>query len=116
MIRRPPRSTLFPYTTLFRSYTKDPDAVLDYKFDWKSNTNGRGYTDWLGTSETISSIAITADTGITVDSSALADTNTSVLVWLSGGTVGTTYSVACKIVTSASRTDERTMTVTVAER
>src|SRR2546430_8960004 len=25
MIRRPPRSTLFPYTTLFRS---DPDAVL----------------------------------------------------------------------------------------
>src|SRR2546425_2742975 len=22
MIRRPPRSTLFPYTTLFRSYTK----------------------------------------------------------------------------------------------
>src|SRR3712207_8465601 len=23
MIRRPPRSTLFPYTTLFRSYTDD---------------------------------------------------------------------------------------------
>src|SRR2546425_5922772 len=23
MIRRPPRSTLFPYTTLFRSYTRD---------------------------------------------------------------------------------------------
>src|SRR5690242_21625464 len=29
MIRRPPRSTLFPYTTLFRSYqTGDPRAVL----------------------------------------------------------------------------------------
>ena len=28
MIRRPPRSTLFPYPTLFRSY-----HVLDYKFD-----------------------------------------------------------------------------------
>src|SRR3712207_8783590 len=28
MIRRPPRSTLFPYTTLFRS---DIDAVLDQK-------------------------------------------------------------------------------------
>jgi len=36
MIRRPPRSTLFPYTTLFRSYVTclevgqyaDPDAVL----------------------------------------------------------------------------------------
>src|SRR2546426_7665824 len=30
MIRRPPRSTLFPYTTLFRSLALDPDdaAVL----------------------------------------------------------------------------------------
>src|SRR3712207_7581077 len=27
MIRRPPRSTLFPYTTLFRSCGVDPDAV-----------------------------------------------------------------------------------------
>src|SRR2546430_14489403 len=26
MIRRPPRSTLFPYTTLFRSDYGDPDA------------------------------------------------------------------------------------------
>src|SRR2546422_7035478 len=28
MIRRPPRSTLFPYTTLFRSTGGKPDAVL----------------------------------------------------------------------------------------
>src|SRR5438445_7580806 len=28
MIRRPPRSTLFPYTTLFRSRQHSPDAVL----------------------------------------------------------------------------------------
>src|SRR3712207_8638278 len=31
MIRRPPRSTLFPYTTLFRSWTegvRDPSALL----------------------------------------------------------------------------------------
>src|SRR3712207_7177952 len=26
MIRRPPRSTLFPYTTLFRSVRRSPDA------------------------------------------------------------------------------------------
>src|SRR2546430_12626786 len=26
MIRRPPRSTLFPYTTLFRSYGRDTDV------------------------------------------------------------------------------------------
>src|SRR3712207_8598017 len=28
MIRRPPRSTLFPYTTLFRSFTEHPGPVL----------------------------------------------------------------------------------------
>src|SRR5438105_6291927 len=27
MIRRPPRSTLFPYTTLFRSYISPEDAI-----------------------------------------------------------------------------------------
>src|SRR2546426_9097793 len=29
MIRRPPRSTLFPYTTLFRSLVRADDAPLD---------------------------------------------------------------------------------------
>src|SRR2546423_11912277 len=29
MIRRPPRSTLFPYTTLFRSTAAPPEQVLD---------------------------------------------------------------------------------------
>src|SRR5258707_5672620 len=28
MIRRPPRSTLFPYTTLFRSHPAPPDAIV----------------------------------------------------------------------------------------
>src|SRR3712207_7288505 len=30
MIRRPPRSTLFPYTTLFRSVVDDRDAVGEH--------------------------------------------------------------------------------------
>src|SRR2546422_5545367 len=30
MIRRPPRSTLFPYTTLFRSLTLSPEHVATY--------------------------------------------------------------------------------------
>src|SRR3712207_8964896 len=29
MIRRPPRSTLFPYTTLFRSVERDPLAFVE---------------------------------------------------------------------------------------
>src|SRR5258707_7581650 len=33
MIRRPPRSTLFPYTTLFRSNLLHPGAVAEPAFD-----------------------------------------------------------------------------------
>src|SRR5438552_9257737 len=33
MIRRPPRSTLFPYTTLFRSYTMDGVANQDVNYN-----------------------------------------------------------------------------------
>src|SRR3989442_2344274 len=34
MIRRPPRSTLFPYTTLFRSTLAPLYAVLVHKYWW----------------------------------------------------------------------------------
>ena len=97
-------------------FLKDPNAILDYKFDWKADTNGNGDTDWLDSDETISTKTVTVDDGITKESDALADTNTSVVVWLSGGTAGVDYEVACKIVTSASRTDERTMKIQVRER
>jgi len=98
------------------AFLKDPDAVLDYKFDWKALTNGSGTSDWLQSGETIASHTIDADTGITVNSSAQTDTNTSVTAWLSGGTAGVDYAVRCEIVTSAARTDERTMTIQVRER
>ena len=84
---------------------KDPSAVLDYVFDW---------TEWLATGETITDHTITADTGITVDSS--TEDDGKVTVWLSGGTVGTTYRVECLIVTTAGRTDERSLWITVRER
>ena len=92
---------------------KDPSAVLDYAFDW---------TGWLAAGETIAVdsetgeklITITADTGITVDSSTESDGK--IIVWLSGGTAGINYKVACKITTSAGRTDERTIWIKVVER
>lgn len=100
----------------FTTFVKDPDAVLDYKFDWKALTNGNGSSDWLQSTETISSHTIDVDTGITVASSALTDSNTSVTAWLSGGTAGTDYAVRCEVVTSAARTDERTMMIAVRQR
>jgi hypothetical protein len=86
-------------------FVKDPDAVLDYSFDW---------TSWLAESETISSHVITVDSGITKDSD--SESAGIVTAWLSGGTAGTIYEVACKITTSASRTDERTMEIGVEDR
>lgn len=100
-------------------FDKDPAAVLDYKWDWRADTNNNdpaASSDWLEAGETISSHTVTAETGLTVDSSALADTSSSVVAWLSGGTAGETYLVTCQIVTTNSRTDERTITVKVRQR
>jgi hypothetical protein len=84
---------------------KDPSAVLDYVFDW---------TGWLTTGETIDDYTITADTGLTKDSS--TEDAGKVTVWLSGGTAGINYKVACLITTTEGRTDERTIWIKVVER
>ena len=92
--------------TKIQTFRKDPHAVLDYVIDWGEN--------YLGSGETISSATWKVDTGITEDSNSKTDTTTT--IWLSGGTAGESYSIACKIVTSESRTDERTFTVRVENR
>lgn len=104
-------------------YLKDPDATLDYKFDFAPLENGRdANSNWLDRSsspvEQIASYVITAESGITVDKDSLSDSNTSVVVWLSGGTVGTIYNISCKITTASSpqRIDERTIRVKIVER
>ena len=94
---------------LNNQFVKDPDAVLDYMFDWRDAS-----APWLATSETIVDHIITADTGLVVDSS--SENNGKVTVWLSGGTAGQNYKVACKITTSAGRTDERTIWIKVTNR
>src|SRR2546430_12146423 len=42
MIRRPPRSTLFPYTTLFRSLSRDAHFVAIHDATVNRTTNGHG--------------------------------------------------------------------------
>lgn len=96
------------------TYFKDPDAELDWLFDWKAKTNGTGDSDWLASTETISSHTISVESGLTKDSD--SESNGAVIVWLSGGTVGEEYSVACRIVTSENRTDERTIKIRIKER
>src|SRR3712207_9249703 len=40
MIRRPPRSTLFPYTTLFRSGSDSHPTALDWPGEFTKSTRG----------------------------------------------------------------------------
>src|SRR5438445_3876344 len=52
MIRRPPRSTLFPYTTLFRSpvidgYTGDQRFYLGFAQVWRRNYRSEEHTSEL---------------------------------------------------------------------
>ena len=97
---------------LDNQYLKDPSAVLDWAYNWNDSSGGK--TPWLATGETIDSFVITADTGITVDSS--TEDAGKVTVWLSGGTAGINYKVACLITTTAGRTDERTIWIKVTDR
>lgn len=90
---------------VLKTFIKDPDAILDYTFDW---------TEWLQESETISIYVITIDAGITKESD--NENEGKVIVWLSGGAVGETYNIACKITTDLDRTDERTVEIIMVER
>lgn len=84
------------------TFVKDPDAVLDFTFDW---------TTWLAGDTITGTPVITVESGITKDSQ--SNTTTAVTVWLSGGTAGTQYTVACKIQTAGGRTEERSITIWV---
>ena len=83
-------------------FNKNPNAVLDYMWDWSL---------WLGSDTITGSPVITTSTGITKDSQ--SNTTNTVTVWLSGGSVGNSYVVTCKIATAAGRTDERSITIRV---
>ncbi len=98
------------------SMVKDPSAVLDYVFDWAANTSGADteIEDWLAAGETISSYTVTVAAGLTKDSDSRSGGR--VTAWLSGGTAGQDYTVTCRIVTSAGRTDERSAVIRVRQR
>lgn len=95
---------------------KDPADVDSFKFDFKALQNGNGLSNFLATAETILTRTVTVDAGITKDSDAITDTNTSVTVTLSGGSDNIDYTIACKITTSTGRTIERSAVVQVRQR
>lgn len=86
-------------------FIKDPDSTLDYTVDW---------TQWMSSGDTIASVTWTVPSGITQVTS--TNTSTKAIVWLSGGTVGQSYQVRCRIVTVGGRTDDRTITIIVRQK
>ena len=87
-----------------QSFVKDPSDILTYQANWAT---------WLST-DTIASVTWTVATGIT--NVATSNTTTTATIKLSGGTDGADYSVACKIVTAAGLTCERTITIHVRQQ
>ncbi|WP_455201721.1 phage fiber-tail adaptor protein [Kaarinaea lacus] len=92
-----------------KTVTKDPDETLDYKWDW---------SEWLSSGVLISTATFSPATGITVSTYAISDGNTSVVAWVTGGTVDNDYRIMCEIETdnSPAHTANRTMVFQIRER
>lgn len=88
------------------SYKKDPAAVLDYTFDW---------TEYLEPiADTIASVEFVTSAGLTKTSQ--SNTTTTATAFVSGGVVGATEKLTCRIVTTGGRTDDRTIDLKILER
>lgn len=84
---------------------KDPDATLDYKWDW---------TAWLAAAETIDTVTWIVPDGITEGDT--THTDSTATIWLSGGTLGESYEITCRITTNQDRIDDRTRRIRVSSR
>ena len=85
-------------------FTKDPDATLDYKVDWSS---------WLIDDTITASLWIVPPE---LNNEVDTFTDSSATIWLSGGSVGSSYEVVNRITTAAGRIDDRTITIRMKEK
>ena len=103
---------------------KDPDATEPYFVVWcdEDGTNDGSANDkgeLQGETISVSDWTMTGinedseDTGAITIAGVSYDVNTVATVWLSGGTDGTDYDLLNQIITSDSRTLEKTITVMV---
>ncbi len=89
------------------NYVHDPQAVLDYAIDWSA---------WLAASETISASTWTVQTGLTEAPAGHSATTTTATIWLTGGTLMTSYAVTNHITTNQGRQQDQTITLQVRDR
>ena len=89
---------------------KDPDSIIDYGINWSDAVVG----SWLATGETITTSTWIVTTGLTSVSE--SNSTTATAIFLSGGTIGETYTLTNRIVTSAGRTEDRSMLINCQEK
>ena len=96
-------------TSPVQTFRKDPSDVKDYGFNFDPTTD-----PFLESGETIDDVDFTVPTGITKDLESVSDT--TAIIWLSGGTAGESYIIACKITTTDGRIHERSIEIIVENR
>jgi len=84
---------------------KDPNSTIDYGVDWST---------WLESGETIVT-STWPETGALVSESE-SNTTTATSIFVSGGTVGATYTLTNRVVTSQGRTEDRSMLILCQEK
>ena len=84
-------------------FIKDPDSILDYSVDW-------GY--WLSdVVDTISTSTWIVESGLTEITN--TNTTTTSTIWISGGTLGTTYLVTNRITTAGGRSEDKSFYIKI---
>jgi hypothetical protein len=95
-------------------WRKDPADVGWYTFKWDgAASDGSRY---LATGETIDTYTVTVAAGLTKDADQLANSDTWVMVKVSGGVDNADIDVTCQIVTTDEQTWETTKKIQVRER
>lgn len=84
---------------------KDPDEILDYRLNWRARIEAGDY---------IVSSSWVIPAGLIEGTATYTDYTTT--VWLSGGTVDTTYNIKNTITTHAGRTMEYTVRLRVVDK
>ncbi len=90
--------------SVLRTFVKDPDATLDYAIDWSL---------WLK-GDTITAAVWTVAAGATKE--LVQTTSTKSTVWISGGTLATTYAATCHITTLNGLVDDRTINISIVSK
>jgi hypothetical protein len=86
---------------------KDPNAELDYGFDWSR---------WLEGNDIVAQSTweiVDDDATLTTRDGDIIESGTKTIIWLEDGTEATRYQVTNRIVTQGGRTEDQTLLVIV---